>query len=107
MYTQASVLRTIELILGLRPMTTYDAGARPMFSIFNDTPNAGAYTLEPPRTPLDASNPAKSPTAARSLRMNFKDADDIDEDELNAILWAAVKGSNVPMPAPVRSRFAR
>jgi len=107
MYTQASVLRTMEIILGLRPMTTYDAGARPMFSVFNTTLTPGAYTLEKPQTPLDQRNPAKSPTAARSRRMNFKDADDVDEDELNAILWAAIKGPNVPMPAPVRSRFVR
>jgi YVTN family beta-propeller protein len=106
MYTQASVLRTMELILGMRPMTTYDAGARPMFSVFNNTATPGAYALEAARTPLDTRNPAKSPTAARSLRMNFKDADDIDDDELNAILWAAIKGPDVPMPVPVRSRFA-
>jgi hypothetical protein len=97
----------MELILGMRPMTTYDAGARPMFSVFNNTPTGGAYTLEKPQTPLDQRNPAKSPTAARSLRMNFKEADDVDEDELNRILWAAIKGPDVPMPAPVRSRFAR
>ncbi len=107
MYTQVSVLRTMELILGMRPMTTYDAGARPMFSLFNNAPSGGAYTLEKPQTPLDRRNPAKSPTAARSLRMNFKDADDVDEDELNRILWAAIKGPGVPMPPPVRSRFGR
>ena len=38
--------------------------------------------------------------------MDFKEADDIDDDELNAILWAAIKGPNVPVPAPVRSRFS-
>lgn len=107
MYTQASVLRTMEIILGMRPMTTYDAGARPMFSVFGTSITPGPYTLERPQTPLDTRNPAKSPTAARSLRMNFKEADDVDEDELNAILWAAIKGPNVPMPAPVRSRFSR
>jgi phospholipase C len=107
MYTQASVLRTMEIILGLRPMTTYDAGARPMFSVFNTAPAAGTYTPEKPQTPLDRRNPEKSPTAARSSRMNFKDADDVDEDELNRILWAAIKGPDVPMPAPVRSRFSR
>jgi hypothetical protein len=107
MYTQASVLRTMEIILGLRPMTTYDAGARPMFSVFANAATPGPYTLEKPQTPLDTRNPAKSPTAARSLRMNFKDADDIDEDELNAILWAAIKGPNAPLPVPVRSRFSR
>ncbi len=106
MYNQASILRTMEIILGMRPMTTFDAGARPMFSVFNTTANAGGYTLQKPRTPLDQKNPAKSPTAARSLKMNFKDADDVDEDELNRILWAAIKGPDAPMPTPVRSRFA-
>jgi phospholipase C len=107
MYTQASVLRTMELILGMRPMTTYDAGARPMFSVFGDAPVAGGYALETAQTPLDQKNPANSPTAARSLKMNFKDADDVDEDELNRILWAAIKGPDAPMPVPVRSRFGR
>jgi phospholipase C len=107
MFTQASVLRTMEIILGMRPMTTYDAGARPMFSVFNTTPVAGQYALEKPQTRLDQRNPAKSPTAARSLKMNFKDADDVDDDELNAILWAAIKGPDAPPPVPVRSRFAR
>ena len=66
MYNQASVLRTMEIILGLHPMTTYDAGARPMFSVFNNAPSPGAYALEKPQIPLDDRNPAKSPTAARS-----------------------------------------
>jgi DNA-binding beta-propeller fold protein YncE len=39
MYNQVSVLRTIEIILGLHPMTTYDAGARPMFSVFGNAPS--------------------------------------------------------------------
>ncbi len=107
MYNQASVLRTMEIILGMHPMTTYDAGARPMFGVFGDALTPGTYALEKPRISLTERNPAKSPTAARSKHMNFKDADDIDDDELNAILWAAIKGPDVPMPAPVRSRFAR
>ena len=107
MYTQASILRTMELILGMRPMTTYDAAARPMFSVFNGQLTQGGYTLEKAQTPLDQKNPANSPTAARSLQMNFKEADDVDEDELNRILWAAIKGPDVPMPLPVRSRFGR
>jgi YVTN family beta-propeller protein len=107
MYNQASVLRTMEIILGLHPMTTYDAGARPMFSVFGSMPAGAGYALEKPQAPLTDRNPAKSATAARSSRMNFKEADDIDDDELNGILWAAIKGSNVPVPAPVRSRFSR
>ncbi len=107
LYNQASVLRTMEIILGLHPMTVYDAGARPMFAVFNNVETPGAYALEKPQAPLDTRNPAQSPTAARSKRMDFHEADDIDDDELNRILWAAIKGPDVPMPVPVRSRFAR
>ncbi len=107
MYNQASVLRTMEIILGMRPLTTYDAGARPMFGVFANAAEPGTWTLEKPRISLTDRNPANSPTASRSKRMDFKDADDIDDDELNEILWAAIKGPGVPMPAPVRSRFAR
>jgi DNA-binding beta-propeller fold protein YncE len=107
MYNQASVLRTMEIILGMRPMTTYDAGARPMFSVFGEQASTGGYGLEKAQTPLDARNPANTASAERSERMNFKEADDIDLDELNAILWTAIQGSGVPLPVPVRSRFAR
>ena len=51
MYNQTSVLRTIEIILGLHPMTTYDAGARPMFSAFGNAASSEPYTPEKPRTP--------------------------------------------------------
>jgi DNA-binding beta-propeller fold protein YncE len=104
MYNQASVLRTMELILGLRPLTTFDAGARPLFRVFANQPVPGVWTPEKPRIPLDTRNPAKGPTTARSLHLNLKDADDVDDDEGNAILWAAIKGA--AGPAPVRSRFA-
>src|SRR5581483_12103804 len=69
MYNQASVLRTMEIILGLRPLTTYDAGARPMFSVFADHASLETYTLEKARTPLNVRNPARSTTAERSRRM--------------------------------------
>jgi hypothetical protein len=107
MYNQASVLRTMELILGLKPLTTYDAGARPMFSVFADAPNAAPYAVAAARTPLDARNPANTASAARSAKMRFEEADEIDDDELNEILWAAIKGPGVPMPSPVASRFSR
>ena len=107
MYNQTSVLRTLEIMLGMRPMTTYDAGARPMFSVFGEQPSGNPYTLEKPQTPLDARNPSNTASARRSAKMNFEEADDIDDDELNDILWTAIKGPNAPPPAPVRSRFAR
>jgi YVTN family beta-propeller protein len=106
MYNQTSVLRTMEIILGLHPMTTYDAAARPMFGVFGSAVSSLKYTLEKPQTPLDMKNPANTAAARRTAKMDFDDADEIDDDELNAILWAAIKGPNAPAPLPVSSRFS-
>jgi hypothetical protein len=106
MYNTTSVLRTFELILGLRPMTVFDAAARPMFAALQNAPVLTPYEAEKPRIPLDNHNPGATAAAARSAAMDFSQEDRIDDDELNAVLWAAIKGPNVPAPAPVRSRFA-
>jgi len=105
MYNQSSVMRTMELILGLRPMTQFDAAARPLTSAFAATAAPSVYTAENPRISLTDRNPAGSPTATRSGHMDFKDADLNDDDELNDILWAAIKRTDAP--APVRSYFSR
>ena len=105
MYNTASVLRTMELILGLRPMTHFDAGARTLAAAFSATPSNAPYQAEPPRISLTERNPAASATAARSARLDFHEADQIDDDELNAILWLAIK--NTDPPPPVRSYFSR
>jgi len=105
MYNTTSVLRTMELILHLRPMTHFDAGARPMINAFSQQANLTPYQVEKPRIPLDTKNPGNSPTAARSARMDFDEADKIDDDELNDILWLAIRGTDPP--APVRSFFTR
>jgi YVTN family beta-propeller protein len=104
MYNTTSMLRTIELILGLKPMTMFDAAARPMANAFQNAPDLRAYTNEPPRVPLDDKNPANTPLAARSLKLDFEGSDKADERELNDILWLAIQGT--PPPAPVRSRFS-
>ena len=104
MYNQASVIRTMELILGIRPMTHFDAGARPLIAAFAAAPNPAPYAAESPRISLQQRNLAQSATAARSAKLDFSDADRIDDDELNAILWRAIKGTEPP--APVRSFFA-
>ncbi len=104
MYNQSSVLRTIELILGMRPLTHYDAGARPLYAAFSSEANTAPYIAEKPRISTTDKNPARSATAARSAAMDFDEADEIDDDELNDILWIAIKGTEPP--APVRSYFS-
>jgi YVTN family beta-propeller protein len=106
MYNTTSVLRTIELILGLRPMTQFDAAARPMHAAFQNMPDPAPYAAEKPRISLDQRNPAVSATAARSDRLDFSAEDRIDDDELNDILWTAIRGNSAP-PPPRSSYFAR
>jgi hypothetical protein len=106
MYNTTSVLRTIELIIGLQPMTMFDAASRPMFAAMQNVPDLKPFEAEKPRIPLDTRNPASTAAARRTAEMDFSEEDRIDDDELNSILWATIKGPNVPEPAPVRSRFA-
>jgi len=105
MYNTTSVLRTMELILHLRPMTHFDAGARPMLAAFSQQAAPRPYQAEKPRISLEERNPANSATAARSARLDFSQADLNDDDELNDILWRAIRGTEPP--APVRSMFAK
>ncbi len=101
LYTTASMVRTIELILGLPPLTQYDAGATPMFNSFRKAAKVTAYNVLTPQVDLLAKNTAKSPKAKESARMNFRAYDLAPEDELNRILWLAAKGPDVPYPAPI------
>ena len=105
LYNQTSVLRTMELILGVRPMTHFDAGARPMSACLQAKPDTRPYTAVEPKYSRTERNPSTSPTAARSARMDFTEADRIDDDELNDILWRAIRGTEPP--PPVSSFFAR
>lgn len=105
MYNTTSMLRTMELIVGLRPMTHFDAAARPMWAAFANKPDLRPYEAEKPRIPLDERNPATSATAARSARFDFSEADRIDDEEMNEILWRALRTTEPP--APVRSWFSR
>lgn len=103
MYNTTSVLRTMELLLGLRPMTVYDASSQPMTRAFANEARLDAYVALKPSHPLDERNPAAGTLAARSAKMEWDEADEIDDNELNQILWLALKGG--PPPAPVRSLF--
>ncbi len=102
MYSTVSMLRTIELLLGLPPMTQHDAAANPMANSFMAKPDLSGFTAVPAKLDLMTRNAPNAYGAAESARMDWSDYDRVDEDALNRILWHAVKGENVPMPAPVR-----
>ncbi|MGA2593400.1 MAG: alkaline phosphatase family protein [Bryobacteraceae bacterium] len=99
LYNTTSMLRTMELMLGLRPMTQFDAAARPMSAAFQAAADPAPFVVEKPRVPLDDRNPPHTATAARSERLDFSQEDRADEDELNDILWTSIKGSHAPPPA--------
>jgi phospholipase C len=108
LYTTASMVRTIELILGLPPLTQYDAGATPMFNCFRKTAKVIAYNSLAPKVDLLARNTEKSPFAQQSQQMDFDEYDRAPEDELNRILWYVAKGPDVPYPAPIhRAMFTK
>ena len=85
-YSTAGVLRTIELILGLPPMSAYDASAQPLYAAFTDKPNFAAYDALPEQVDLEARNSSLSYRAADSAKMDFSRADAVPPGELNDIL---------------------
>jgi YVTN family beta-propeller protein len=103
LYSTVSLLRTIELILRIPPLTQYDAAAQPLLGAFNDTPQRFQYHARIPRQPLTAINPANAPGAAESLQLPMEEADEAPPAALNRILWRAIKGAT-PMPAPRSTR---
>jgi hypothetical protein len=105
-YSTVSMIRTIELILGLSPLSQFDAAATPMFASFTDKADTAGYVHEPARINLNAKNNALAYGAERSSRMDFSEYDRIDDFELNEILWHAVKGKDAPMPPAVRRAIA-
>ena len=101
LYTTSAMLRTIELLLGLPPMTQYDAAAMPMYNSFRPSPDPRPYTALAPKIDVNERNTAKSVGAAASLKMDFDDVDRAPMFALNEIIWKSVKGADSKMPLPV------
>jgi DNA-binding beta-propeller fold protein YncE len=106
-YNQTSVLRTMELMLGLPPMNQMDATATPMTACFTDMRDLTPFTALTNNIPLDQMNPSPKSIsdpllrkqAYASARLPLAEADRCPEGTLNRILWHALKGSQAPYPA--------
>jgi hypothetical protein len=105
MYSTSSMLRTMELILGLKPMSQFDATAMPMFNSFTSTPDLRPYTLRPVTVDLKARNRPNAPGAKQSAKMDFSKEDAADDLVLNEVIWQSIKGEHSVMPAPRRAAF--
>jgi hypothetical protein len=103
-YNQTGMVKTIELILGLPPMTQLDLSATPMRGCFTDKPDLAPYAVVKNKIALDEMNkPVEKLTgkarefALKSLELDFDEEDRADEDTLNRILWHSVRG-DLPYP---------
>ncbi|WZO98125.1 alkaline phosphatase family protein [Isosphaeraceae bacterium EP7] len=105
MYSTSSMLRTMELILGLDPMSQFDAAARPMAAAFTGTADLAPYAARPAIVDLNERNTRDAPGAAASLKLDLSKEDQADDLVFNEIIWKAVRGANSAMPAPVRAAF--
>lgn len=105
MYSTSGVLRTIELILGLPPMSQYDAAALPLYECFSDKPDLTPYIAKPAQVDLEKRNVAVNESSKRSQLFNFAKEDAVPDLELNEVIWKYVKGESAVLPAPKRSAF--
>ena len=107
MYSTSSVLRTIELILGIPPMSQYDAAAPSLWKCFTATPDATPYTALPNNIDLDELNTERNKLSDRSADYPLDQEDAIPDDEFSEVIWKTVRGIDSEMPAPRRSAFVR
>jgi hypothetical protein len=93
----------MELILGLKPMSQFDAAATPMFNSFQAAPDLRPYDALPANVDLEERNSAHA--WGGQIKMNFAREDAVDDLLLNEVVWRSVRGADNPMPAPVRAGF--
>lgn len=105
MYSTSGVLRTIELILGLPPMSQYDAAALPLYECFTNESNSTPYVFKPAQVNIHERNVAINESSKKSEGFNFSQEDAVPDLALSEVVWKAVKGENSVMPAPKRSAF--
>jgi len=105
LYSTTSMLRTIELILGLPPMSQYDAAATPMWRCFAQTTGHAPYTVRPINVDLNEKNIKVSKWSDLSESFDWAQEDRCPDDLFNEVIWRAVKGLESPCPPPVHAAF--
>jgi hypothetical protein len=105
MYSSSSMLRTIELILGLPPLSQYDAAATPMWRCFSNKPNNTIFKSLPSNINLNDVNPGGTKLAALAKGLDFSEIDLVSDDIMNNMIWKGIKGEKSKVPVPVRAAF--
>lgn len=106
-YSTSSMVRTIELILGMAPMSQYDAAATPMWRSFSKTVNIKTFQAIPANVNLNDVNTKDGPLAKKSKTFDFSKEDRVNDFEFSEVIWKGVRGEHSVMPAPKRSAFVR
>jgi phospholipase C len=102
-YDQYSMLRTIELISGIDPLSLTDALATPMYGAFiggGEKPDNTPYNVIAPTQDIGAINPEHAAMARMSAKLPWNRLDAVPQELSDKILWAAVHGSASPTPRP-------
>lgn len=107
MYSTSSMLRTMELILGLQPMSQFDAAALPMYHSFTEKPDLTPYRHRAAQVDLNEKNLASAWGSELSETFELAKEDAVDDLVLNEVIWHSIKGPDSPMPPPVRAAFVR
>src|SRR5262252_10233609 len=105
-YSTVSMLRTIELIMGIPPLTQFDAAATPMSASFSRKPNFQTYDAITPVMSLTATNSASAPMAALAATWDYSVPDRVPSRLANLALWKSLKGGQ-PIPASMRKAAER
>jgi len=107
MYSTSSMLRTMELILGLQPMSQYDAAAEPMWRSFASQANLTPFTSLPSNIDLNEKNLVINKWQQKSETFDFTNEDRAPDLEFSEVIWYAIKGDHIPFPGPKRSAFVK
>ncbi len=107
MYSTSGMLRTMELILGLPPMSQYDAAAEPMWRCFSSNYHLTPFQSVAANIDLNEKNVKNNALAKLSATFDFSKEDRVPDLVFSNVIWKAVKGENSVMPVPVRSAFLK
>jgi YVTN family beta-propeller protein len=106
-YTTTGILRTMELILGVAPMSQYDAAATPLWRCFTATPDYTPYTAVAAQVDITEKNMVWNELSQRSAQFDLSKEDRVPDLEFSEVIWKGVKGLHSVMPAPRRAAFVK
>ena len=103
-YSQVSMVKTIEMIFGVRPMSIFDLIANDMRASFQATPDLTPYQAIEPQQSIYERNPdlkalsgQQKLDAIASSKMDWKEPDDVPTEQLNGILWRNSSKTDYPI----------